>query len=60
MGKFARDSTLTISVTYNHDKCDQNKYNMNRHHEITRNIYDGKIKQNINARIINGNMTSTD
>ena len=33
---------------------------MNRHHEITRNIYDGKIKQNIIARIINGNMTSTD
>ena len=59
MGKFVRDSTLTISVTYSHDKCDQNKYNMNRHHEITRNIYDGKIKQNIIARIINGNMTST-
>ena len=44
MGKFVRDSTLTISVTYSHDKCDQNKYNMNRHHEITRNIYDGKYK----------------
>ena len=60
MGKFVRDSTLAISVTYSHDKCDQNKYNMNRHHEITRNIYDGKIKQNIITRIINGNMTSTD
>ena len=31
MWKFVRDSTLTISVTYSHDKCDQNKYNMNRH-----------------------------
>ena len=32
-------TTLTISFTYSH-KCEQNKYNINRHHEITRNIYD--------------------
>ena len=51
---------MTISVTYSHDKCDQNKYNMNRHHEITRNIYDGKIKQYIIAMIINDNMNNTD
>ena len=43
MWKFIRDSTLAISVTYSHDKWDQNKYNMNLHHEITRSIYDGKI-----------------
>ena len=40
-------TTLTISFTHSHDKCEQNKYNINRHHEITRNIYDGKIKQNL-------------
>ena len=51
-------TTLTISFTYSHYKCDQNKYNMIRHHKITRNIYDGKIKQNTITRMINGNMTS--
>ena len=60
MGKFVRDSTLTISVTYSHDKCDQNKYNMNSHQEISRNIYDWKIKQYIIAMIINDNMNNTD
>ena len=60
MGKFVRNSTLTMSVNYSHDKCYQNIYNMNRHHEITRNIYDGKIKLNIITRVFNDNMTSTD
>ena len=50
---------LTISFTYSH-KCEQNKYNINRHHEITRNIYDGKNKTKFIARIINDNMTGTD
>ena len=49
-------TTLTISFTYSHDKCEQNKYNINRHHEITRNIYDGKNKTKFIARIINDNM----
>ena len=35
-------TTLTISFTHSHDKCEQNKYNINRHHEITRNIYNVK------------------
>ena len=49
-------TTLTISFTYSHDKCEQNKYNINRHHEITRNIYEGKNKTKFIARIINDNM----
>ena len=32
-------TTLTISFTYSHDKCEQNKYNINRHHEITKYIW---------------------
>ena len=53
-------TTQTISFTYSHDKCEQIKYNINRHHEITRNIYDGKNKTKFIARIINDNMTGTD
>ena len=41
-------------------KCEQNKYNINRHHEITKNIYDGKNKTKFIARIINYHMTGTD
>ena len=33
-------NTLTISFTYSHDKCEQNKYNINSHQQLTRNIYD--------------------
>ena len=36
------------------------KKNINRHHEIIRNIYDGKNKTKFIARIINDNMTGTD
>ena len=51
-------TTLTISYIYSH-KCKQNKYNINKHHEITRNIYDGKNKAKFIVRINNNNMTGT-